>query len=401
MLRFKKQNGEQFADAEIVTIADLFDKVRKTNKDGSNKNVITNSAEFGLISQKEFFDKDIAVEENTNKYTIISYGDFVYNPRKSSKAPYGPFNCYKQKDDGIVSPLYFCIKPKDNSLTEYLLHYFSSPAWYSYIYYNGNQGGARHDRVGMTDTLLFGIPVKLPEKDERNKLVEFLNTYDKSIDLQTKRVQILEKRREGILNSIFSNSLSFNQSEDWEYVLLSEVLKERGEKNDGSFEVYSVSVSKGLVNQIEHLGRSYAAENTSKYNVVKPGDVVYTKSPTGNFKWGIVKQSTIDKSVVVSPLYGVFIPENEDIGYIIDAYFSSSKRAHNYLITQIRKGAKNTINVSNDEFLDKEIYLPRSREEQRKLVQFIKQLNKDVDIAKEKLEIIKIRKQALLRELFV
>ena len=51
------------------------------------KNVITNSAEYGLIPQRDFFDKDIAVDGNTANYYVIEEGDFVYNPRKSNSAP--------------------------------------------------------------------------------------------------------------------------------------------------------------------------------------------------------------------------------------------------------------------------------------------------------------------------
>ena len=85
-------------------------------------------------------------------------------------------------------------------------------------------------------------------------------------------------------------------------------MRERKTRSTGK-EVYSLSVLKGLVNQVEHFGDSFAAEDTSKYKVVCPGDVVYTKFPTGEFKWEIVKQSMIDKDVIVSPLYGIFIPQ--------------------------------------------------------------------------------------------
>lgn len=70
-LRFKDKHGQAFAAPDELTIQDLFDKVKTTNKDGANKNVITNSAEHGLIPQRDFFEKDIAVEGNTRKYTLI------------------------------------------------------------------------------------------------------------------------------------------------------------------------------------------------------------------------------------------------------------------------------------------------------------------------------------------
>lgn len=405
-LRFKDKNGRAFEAPDELTIQDLFDKVKTTNKDGANKNVITNSAEHGLIPQREFFDKDIAVEGNTSKYTIIKDGDFVYNPRKSSTAPYGPFNCYTREEPGIVSPLYSCLTPKNKAYTPYLLYYFASPAWYSYIYHNGNQGGARHDRVGMTDDLLLGIPVLLPCQEEQDKITAFLSLYDKRIAAQASKVEALETRRKGLLQQIFSQEIRFKADDgsefpDWEDTMLSDILTERKLKSTGNEEVYSVSVAKGLVNQIEHLGRCFAAEDTSKYKVVKPGDVVYTKSPTGDFKWGIVKQSMINKNVIVSPLYGIFIPKSYAFGFVLDAYFSSSVRAHNYLITQIRKGAKNTINITNDVFLEKEISLPTSEEEARKIQAFVELLDKQIQLEKDRLEAIKQVKKGLLQQMFV
>lgn len=81
------QNGTEWT---CVRLGDIFKKVSRRNTDGVIKNVITNSAEYGLIPQRDFFDKDIAVDGNTANYYVIENGDFVYNPRKSNSAPYGP-----------------------------------------------------------------------------------------------------------------------------------------------------------------------------------------------------------------------------------------------------------------------------------------------------------------------
>ena len=208
-----------------------------------------------------------------------------------------------------------------------------------------------------------------------------------------------------ISEDIITGKLRFKSDDgeeygSWEATMLSDVLTERGEKSTGKEEVYSVSLTKGLVNQIEHLGRSYAASDTSKYKLACPGDVIYTKSPTGDFKWGIVKQSSIDKNVIISPLYGVFIPKNNDIGFIIEAYFSSNVRAHNYLITQVRKGAKNTINVTNDEFLAKAIYLPTDEREQKKIADFIRLLDREIELEAKKLDAYKQIRNGVLQRFF-
>jgi len=209
-----------------------------------------------------------------------------------------------------------------------------------------------------------------------------------------------------VVDNLLSGKIRFKSDDntpysDWEATLLSDVLTERGQRSTGNEEVYSVSLTKGLVNQIEHLGRSYAASDTSKYKLTCPGDIIYTKSPTGDFKWGIVKQSSLDKDVIISPLYGVFIPQNPDIGFIIEAYFSSNVRAHNYLITQVRKGAKNTINVSNDEFLAKAIYLPTDEREQKKLANFIRLLDEQIELEGKRLEAYKNIRNGILQHTFM
>lgn len=128
---------------------------------------------------------------------------------------------------------------------------------------------------------------------------------------------------------------------EWASKPLSFFLHEHRTKSDGKCEVHSVSVSKGVINQVEYLGRSFAAADTSKYNLAKPNDIIYTKSPTGAFPYGIVKQNKNPYNVIVSPLYAVYTPINKFVGYILDSFFESAANTNNYLESLIQKGAKN------------------------------------------------------------
>ena len=203
-VRFKADDGSEFSEWEKKKIGDVFFKIKDKNKDGRNQNVITNSAEFGLINQRDFFDKDIAVDGKTENYTVIKTGDFVYNPRKSKQAPYGPFNCYQLEENGIVSPLYTCLRPKSNVNDKYLLWYFKSGSWYRFIYENGAQNGARHDRVGMTDSLMQEIPVYLPQAvEEQQKIAECLSALDDVIEKQKATLAAWEELKKGLLQQMF------------------------------------------------------------------------------------------------------------------------------------------------------------------------------------------------------
>ena len=186
----------------------------------------------------------------------------------------------------------------------------------------------------------------------------------------------------------------------WRETKLSEVLSEHDERSTGSEEVFSVSVHKGVVNQIEHLGRSFSSANTENYKRVLPGDLIYTKSPTGDFPYGIIKQSKVSRPVIVSPLYGVFKPETSALGVILDAYFEYPSNTYNYLSSIVQKGAKNTINITNDTFLSKSLVLPLDKDEQQKIADFLSSLDELITAENQKLETLQQYKKGLMRQLF-
>ena len=174
-----------------------FAKNIKKNADGSISNVICNSAKMGLIPQRDYFDKDIANSDNTNGYYIIEHDDFVYNPRKSSDAPYGPISRYAYPDAGIVSPLYLCFRAKGNVDTNFFEWYFHSSAWHRYIYMTGDSG-ARHDRVSIKDDDFFSMPIRFPSGIEQKKIAAFLNTIEQRITSQQLLVDNLKKYKRGV-----------------------------------------------------------------------------------------------------------------------------------------------------------------------------------------------------------
>lgn len=193
---------------------------------------------------------------------------------------------------------------------------------------------------------------------------------------------------------------AFAKKATWKERNLSEVLFEHDERSTGKEEVFSVSVHKGVVNQIEHLGRSFSAANTDNYKRVLPGDIIYTKSPTGDFPYGIIKQSKVSKPVIVSPLYGVFKPETTALGLILDAYFEYPGNVYNYLYSIIQKGAKNTINITNETFLSKTLVLPTDKDEQQKIADFLSSLYELITSENQKLEALQLHKKGLMQQLF-
>ena len=202
----------------------MFAKNTKKNTDGQITNVICNSAKQGLIPQREYFDKDIANSDNTSGYYIIEENDFVYNPRKSSDAPYGPISSYKYSDAGIVSPLYLCFRAKGAINPSFYEWYFRSSAWHRYVYMSGDSG-ARHDRVSIKDDVFFAMPISIPSAREQEHIASFLDMIDQRIDKQRALVDNLKKYKRGLIKTLISGSRTFPDGDckSWETVSLAEI----------------------------------------------------------------------------------------------------------------------------------------------------------------------------------
>ena len=268
-MRFPEFSGEW----EKLRLSDFATKITKKNKGNIVKNVLCNSANLGLVPQGNYFDREIANTENTDGYYVICNGDFVYNPRKSTAAPFGPVNIYEGEDAGIISPLYLCFSVH-NIFPKFLYYRFKSSAWHSYVYSHGDSG-VRFDRVSIKDDVFFDMPIYKPAQDEQIKIATLLQLIDDRISTQNK---IIEKYESLIQAIIYKAKMDGISKGTWRRIDLCKVLQERNEKNVDGRTICSVSVSQGVVNQIEYLGRSFAAKQTSHYNIVKYGDIVYTKS---------------------------------------------------------------------------------------------------------------------------
>ena len=258
------------------------------------------------------------------------------------------------------------LRPKDNST--FLFHYLNSKYFTNQIKADLNTATVNQITFGMLNHCNISIPLNQIEK---NKICDLLDKINLRIDTQNKIIRDLKVLIKRFLDFDYKTNTS-----EYEDVLLSSILTESKILNINNNEVYSVAVEDGVVNQVEHLGRSFAAKDTSNYHVAKYGDIIYTKSPTGSFPYGIVKQSFIKNDVAVSPLYGIYHPNSYEIGYYIHHYFLYAINCNNYLHPLVNKGAKNTMNITNTRFLEGKILVPNNNERVINIHHFLHVLNK-------------------------
>ena len=204
-------------------LSEITDKVTEKNAGLQYVETFTNSAEFGIISQRDFFDHDIAKLGSLDGYYIVKNEDFVYNPRISTSAPVGPINRNKLGRTGVMSPLYTVFRPHDIDTT-YLEYFFKCGYWHSFMNFNGDSG-ARSDRFSIRDNVFFQMPIPIPDIDEQRKIGELLTCLDNLITLHQRKCANLCSPSQVVFSLLFATStFSWEQRKFEEIAVRSSVI---------------------------------------------------------------------------------------------------------------------------------------------------------------------------------
>lgn len=406
-LRFKEFDGEW----EEKKLEEISEKLTRKNKELKVTNVISNSASQGLVSQRAYFEKDIANKDNIDGYYIISKGDFVYNPRISKEAPYGPISIYHDNEDGIVSPLYTCFRIlKESAFPIYLYYFFKSTSWHKYIYKNGDSG-ARHDRVSIKDATFFKLPVKLSTLEEQKKIGTFFEVMDKKIQLQQQKIDLLQEQKKGFLQKMFPKAGEKQPqvrfagfTDDWGQRNIKEISKvfiglvtsmTENYRDEGTLLIRNSDIKPGRLEFADnpiHLDEKFAEKNATRR--LQIGDVVTvhtgdigTSAVIGERENGAIGFATINTRPDTSVL---------DSAYL-NNYFNTTYHK-NWAIKMSTGDGRSNYNLYD--FNRLMIPLPRL-EEQKKIGAFINKLDDTIALHQQKLDFYKEQKKGFMQQMFI
>ena len=185
---------------KFAPLNQLATRGKQKNRDEKIVRVLTNSAEFGVLDQRDFFDKEIATQGKLESYFVVELGDYVYNPRISATAPVGPIS-KNNIGTGVMSPLYTVFRFKDLE-NNFYQHYFKTTGWYAYMRH-ASSTGARHDRmaIGSADFMAMPLPVSSPR--EQQKIADCLSSLDELIVAQARKVDALKTHKKGLMQQLF------------------------------------------------------------------------------------------------------------------------------------------------------------------------------------------------------
>ncbi|MDW3696298.1 restriction endonuclease subunit S [Enterococcus faecium] len=387
-------------DWEQRELSDISTKVQTKNKDREFTETLTNSAEFGIISQNDFFDKEISNKNNIDGYYVVKPNDFVYNPRISNFAPVGPIKRNKLGRTGVMSPLYYVFST-NNIDNQYLETYFSTSYWHKFMKLNGDSG-ARADRFAIRDSVFVKMPIPYPSREEQEKIGQFFEVLSNAIDLQQRKLDLLKETKKGFLQKMFpKNGAKVPEirfpgfTEDWEQRKVGDFLNESRIKGSDGSVARKMTVKlwrKGVVPKEE----IYSGSSATQYYIRKSGQFMYGKLDFLNQAFGIVP-SELDgyESTLDSPAFDI----GENMNSIFLLEYVSLTRFYKYQ-GNLANGSRRAKRIHVDTFLEMPIPTP-SFEEQTKIGGFFKQLDDTITLHQRKLDLLKETKKGFLQKMFV
>lgn len=395
---------------EEKKLGEVSEKVREKNSDNLYSSVLTNSAEFGIIPQRDFFDKDIANEKNLNGYYIVRQNDFVYNPRISNYAPVGPIKPNKLNEIGVMSPLYYVFRTHDIE-NSYLATYFDTTYWHKFMKINGDSG-ARADRFAIKDSVFVEMPIPFPSLPEQAVIGSFFQDIDQLISLQQRKLEVLKEQKKTYLKLLFPGkgqtkpALRFAGFEDeWKEVKLGEVgetytgLSGKTKEDFGHGEGKFITYVNVFNNPLTDLYGLDSVEIDDKQRRVQYGDVLFTTSSETPEDVGLssVWMGMEDNVYLNSFCFG-YRPQKGifDLYYLAFVLRSFSVRKEFMLLAQ----GISRFNISKTKVMDMSIHVP-SLPEQEAIGSFFQDLDKTIAKQEEKINQLKESKQTLLRKMFI
>jgi type I restriction enzyme, S subunit len=399
-----------FSDAwEQRKLSEITDKVTEKNAGLQYVETFTNSAEFGIISQRDFFDHDIAKLGSLDGYYIVKNEDFVYNPRISTTAPVGPINRNKLGRTGVMSPLYTVFRPHDIDTT-YLEYFFKCGYWHSFMNFNGDSG-ARSDRFSIRDNVFFQMPIPIPDIDEQRKIGELLTCLDNLITLHQRKFEKLTNVKKSMLEKMFpQNGSSYPEirfkgfTDPWEQRKLGDIgetytgLSGKTKADFGHGQARFVTYMNVFSNPISNPEMTEPIEIDPKQNEVEVGDVLFTTSSETPEEVGMssVLLEKRGKTYLNSFCFGFRPSEKIDSYYLAYMLRSESTREKIILLAQ----GISRYNISKNKVMEIAVSLP-SLDEQKLIGQYFRQLDNLITLHQRELEKLQNIKKSMLEKMFV
>lgn len=207
--RFPGQSDE-WRHAKLEAI---FERVTRKNTE-QNTNVLTISAEHGLISQRDYFNKSVA-SANLSGYTLLHRHDFAYNKSYSAGYPMGAIKPLLAYEAGVVSSLYLCFRLRKDvdADFDFFRHYFEAGLLNQEIEGIAQEGARNHGLLNVSVTDFFKLQLHIPSAPEQRRIAEVINAARAEEALLEAQIRALRQEKAALMSQLLTGKRRVKLSE--------------------------------------------------------------------------------------------------------------------------------------------------------------------------------------------
>ena len=384
-------------DWEQRKLGEVVERITRKNLNLESRLPLTISAQDGLISQTEFFDKQVA-SKNISGYYLIENGEFAYNKSYSNGYPWGAIKRLDKYKNGVLSTLYIVFNPIDVD-SQFLVSYFDTTFWHSEIAEIAVEGARNHGLLNIPVMDFFRIKIKIPKsKEEQTQIGNFFKQLDDTIALHQRELEKFKILKTSYLEHIFLGKVSLFTAKNtitWEQRKAEDVFISISEKNHETFPVLSATQNKGMISRNDvGIDIKYDVNSLKTYKLVRKDQfVIHLRSFQGGFA-----HSAIDG--ITSPAYTILDFKDKRIH---SPLFWREIFKSDFFIKRLESviyGIRDGRSINYDEFLKLNFNYP-SFEEQTQIGNFFKQLDDTIALHQKELAKYQQIKAACLEKMFV
>ena len=279
-------------------IGDIY--AERSQRGASDMELLSVTMNDGVKPRSEIEGKDNSSEDKSN-YKIVRKGDMVYNSMRMWQGANGISPC-----DGIVSPAYTVLMPKQEINNGYFAALFKSANLINE--FRKNSQGMTSDTWNLKYPQIETIKVQIPSVSEQDKVSEMFSVLDERIAAQSRLVESLKKYKRGLLSQLIAQKKAFDTSGEWKTVKLGHIFKERTERAKGNETLLAVTISNGVQRRDEIDLKDNSSDDKSNYKCVYIGDIAYNTMRMWQGASGVSPYNGI-----VSPAYTIVTPIRPDL----------------------------------------------------------------------------------------
>ncbi|MCK9170270.1 MAG: restriction endonuclease subunit S [Treponema sp.] len=397
-IRFIEFDGK-WEEKQLNTIVD---RVTRKNEQMESTLPLTISAQYGLIAQNQFFNRQIA-SKDVSEYFLIKKGEFAYNKSYSSEYPWGTIKRLDNYDSGVLSTLYIMFVPK-NIDSDYIFTYYDTAYWYKEISKIAAEGARNHGLLNIAPVDFFNTFLFFPKSSKEQQNIGLLfqifdsfiqNTQqklDKTIALKKTMLERMFPKEECTVPELrFAGFIG-----DWEEIKLGDFFKKNEERNLEGIPVdktISIATMKYNIN-----GNGASKESLCAYKVIRIGDIAFEGHTNNEFRFGRFVLNDLGAGIM-SPRFSVLRPK-VSINTCFWKYYIHFEPIMRSILVDATKAGTMMNELVITEVFEAKLLIP-SEPEQEAIGTYFQNIDKLISSYTQELEKLKNLKKALLERMFV